>query len=446
MRGVPSFLGLLAVLIALGGYLYFVDSKRTPGDDAEKREKVFAVEADKIEEISIKSEAGERTTLRKSGDNWQIVAPVTAQPDEAEISGLTSNLASLEIQRVVEENAADLKEFGLAEPRIEVAFKAGGQAQRLQVGQKSPTGTNVYARLNDEKRVLLIPSYLESTFNKSTFDLRDKTVLKMDRDKVDALEIAAGARTLRFAKRGDEWRITSPADVRADFSGVESLVSRLSTAQMKALAEAEPKDLKKYGLDKPAATVRLGTGSAQASLAIGSAAQEGSVYARDVSRPAVFTIESSLLDELKKDAGEFREKDLFDARSFNATRIELTRGGQTAAFEKQKTKNKEGQEEEKWRQVLPSQRDVDSAKVDSLVSSITAVRADSFVDSTAKTGLDKPELAVVVKFDEGRKEDRVAFGRSGADAFASRSGEPGAAKIGAQALDGIIKALEELAK
>jgi hypothetical protein len=444
MRGLRSFLGLVIVLIALGAYLYFVDSKRTPGDDGEKRDKVFAVEADKIEEISIKSEAGEQTTARKTGTAWQIVAPVTAQPDEAELSGLATNLASLEIQRVVEENAADLKEFGLAEPRVEVAFKANGQQHRLHIGQKAPTGTNVYARVNDEKKVFLIASYLESTFNRSTFDLRDKAVLKVERDKVDALEIATGVRTVRFTKGDGQWRMTAPAGARADFSGIESLIGRLGSAQMKSIAAAESTDLKKYGLEKPAATIRLGTGSSQAALAIGSAAEEGSVYARDLSRPLVFTIESSLLEEVKKDPGELREKDLFDARSFNATRIEFTRPGQVVAFEKQKTKNKEGQEEEKWRQVLPSPRDVDSAKVDALVSSVTAVRADSFVESAAKTGLDKPELSVAIKFDEGRKEDRVSFGRSGSDAYASRSGEPGAAKIAAATLDAITKSIEEL--
>ena len=89
MRGLRTFLGLLIVLIALGSYLYFVESKRTPGDDTPKKEKVFAVEADKIEEISIKAENGEQTTLRKAGAEWQIVVPEAATPDSAEVSGLT---------------------------------------------------------------------------------------------------------------------------------------------------------------------------------------------------------------------------------------------------------------------------------------------------------------------------------------------------------------------
>jgi hypothetical protein len=445
MRGLRSFLALVVVLAGLGAYLYFVESKKSPEEDAEKKEKVFgAVEADKLEEIIVKSESGERTTLRKAGADWQIVAPVTAQPDSAEVAGLTSNLSTLEIQRVVDENAPDLKEYGLAEPRVQVMFKAAGQTRTLNIGNKTPPGTDLYATVGDQKKVFLISSYLDSTFNKTTFDLRDKAVLKIDREKLDVLEVAAGDRQLRFTKADGEWKMTAPVAARADFTAVDGLVGRISSAQMKSIAAADGGDPKTFGLDKPAATVKIGSGSSQATLAIGKAAKDGEVYARDLSRPAVFTLEVSLLDELKKPAGDFRQKDLFDARGFNATRVEALRGGQTVVFEKAKVKDKEGKEEEKWRQILPSQRDVDNAKVETLLTAATGARADTYTETTAKTGLDKPEVTIVIKFDDGKKEDRVAFGRSGADAYAQRAGDPGAAKIPASTLDSIVKALDDL--
>lgn len=444
MRGVRSFLALLVILIGLGAYVYFVESKRTPGDTGEKRDKVFAVESDKIEEIRIKSESGDKTTVRKTGSEWQIVEPAAAKPDEAEISGLTSNLASLEIQRVVDENVSDLKEYGLAEPRIEVAFKAAGQERRLQIGAKTPPGTDLYARVGDEKRVFLISSYLDSTFNRTTFDLRDKAVLKIERDKVDAIEVASGSRNMRVEKKSGEWRMTSPVNARADYSSVEGLVGRVTTLQMKSIAAPDAKDLKTYGLETPVATVRLNTGSSQAALAIGTAAGEGAVYARDLSRPTVFTIESGLADDLKKEPAEYRQKDLFDARAFNSTRIDVIRNGQPVAFEKTKTKNKDGQEEEKWRQIAPSARDVDQTKVDALISAATGARATTFVGKSPKTAPDKPELTVTIKFEDGKKEERVTFARSGADAFASRADFPDVAKLDASSLDNIIKALEAL--
>ena len=46
------------------------------------------------------------------------------------------------------------------------------------------------------------------------------------------------------------------------------------------------------------------------------------------------------------------------------------------------------------------------------------MRAASFVDSTAKTGLDKPALTVDAKFDDGKKDEKVTFGQVGTDVFA----------------------------
>src|ERR1700752_1514779 len=177
MRGVRSLILLLIIALPLGWFAYR-DYQKPAGDDGPKKDKVFTVDSDKIEEISVKSESGERTKLQKSGTEWKIVAPASAAPDANEVSGLASNLSSLELERVVDENPPDLKEYGLAQPRIEVAFKSGGQEHTLLIGQKTPPATDLYAKRADDKKVFLIPVHLEATFNKTTFDLRDKAAMK----------------------------------------------------------------------------------------------------------------------------------------------------------------------------------------------------------------------------------------------------------------------------
>ncbi|CAN5840462.1 hypothetical protein BH24ACI5_BH24ACI5_12480 [soil metagenome] len=433
MRGLRSFAGLLVVLLALGAYLYFVESKRTPSDAGEKREKVFAVEADAIDELTIKSEAGDITTLKKSGSDWQIVAPAAAPADAAEVSGITTNLSNLEQQRLIEENPSDLNPFGLAEPRLEIVFKSGEQEHRLLIGARTPIGSDLYARIAAASRVFLIPSYLDSTFNRSTFDLRDKRALSFDRDNADAIEIATAGRTTRFARANNEWRIAEPVVSRTDAAAIEGLLARINSLQMKKVAAAEPGELKTYGLDTPAATVRIGSGSSHATLLLGTTAEEGEIYAKDGARPAVFTVESTLLDDLRKDAGEYRQKDIFDARAFNTTRLEVARGGVTTVFEKAT-----GDDGATWRQTAPEAKDADRAKVDALLSALTAARADSFVPvppSGAAT-----EATFTLTFD-GRQE-RVALLKAGSDAYASRDGA--VAKIGSADLDGILKALKDL--
>jgi hypothetical protein len=436
MKGVRSFLVLVAVAAALGGYLYY-DSKREPGN-LTKLEKVFAgVVSDKIERVTVKAAGGDKTTVEKQGTAWQMTQPVAAAADEAELSGITSNLASLEVQRVVDEQPADFKQYGLDPARIEVTFKFAGKDQKLLLGQKTPTGSDLYAKVPDKPRVFLVSSYLDSTFDKSTFALRDKTILKIDREKVDRVEIVTPDRTLKVAKQGTEWRITSPVDGRADFGAVEGIIGRLNTTPMKAIAAPDAADLKEYGLDKPAATVHVTSGSAQAGLAIGKSAGEGVVYAKDLSRPMVFTVETALLDELKKPADDFRVKDLFDARAFNTTRIEIVRSGQTITFEKQKGK-------EDWKQLTPSAKPADAKKVEALLSALTSVRVTSFIDTIAGTGLENPELTVGLAYEDGQKHEKVAFARKGSDAYARRDGDGAAAKVDTTGLDGIIKAVEAL--
>jgi hypothetical protein len=437
------------VLGGLAAYIYFVTWK-TPAEPASKLEKVFAgIQSDKIEEVKVTSDKGEVSTLKKENGSWQLVAPVAAKADEAEASAIANALGQTEIVRVIDENPADLKDYGLATPRIAIDFKAAGDKdyRRLLIGEKSPTGADLFAKRNDEKKVFLIPSAQESTLNRSTFDLRDKTLLKFEREKVDGISVDVGGKTLQLTKDNTEWKIAQPLQARADYGSVEGLIGRLQTTGMKSIVSDSPTpaELKQYGLDKPAATVDLKLGSARATLAVGGKAADNTVYARDASKPMVVTIESALADELKKGADDYRRKDLFEFRPYNATRVEIARSAQTIAFEK--VKSGEGDKaEEKWRRVSPTAGDADKEKVDSLLSRLSNMRAASFVDAAAKTGINMPAMTVVAKFDDGKKEERVTFGKVDNDVYAARPGEPGAAKVDAMDFTEANKTLDELAK
>jgi len=443
MRGLRSFGVLLVVGLALGGYLYFVDSKRPAGSDAEKKDKAFAVEADKIEEFTVVSEKGEKTTVRKTGSDWQIVQNA-AKADAAEVSGITSAIAGLEIQRVIDENPSDVSAYNLTQPRLTVLFKAGGKDHQLLIGRKTPPGSDLYARVDSSPRVILIPSFVDTTFNRGTFDLRDKAVLTVNRDEIGSLTVTTPASSMRLEKVAGEWKLTQPVAARADFSAVEGLVSRLTTLQMKSVAAPEAADLAQYGLDKPAATATIGSGSSQATVALGKPSGDGAVFARDQSKPQVVTVESAVLDELKKAPGEYRLKDLFDARAFNSTRIDVVRGGVTTTLEKSKSKNKDGQEQEVWKLVAPAAKDADQTKVDNLIAAVTQTRAASFVDAPAKSALDKADLTVTITSNDGKRQEKVTYVRTGSDVVAVRDGEPGAAKLDVPALDAMITALGEI--
>jgi len=435
-----STLAMVLVLAGLAGYIYFVDNKR-PADQAEVKEKAFGeVSSDDIEEVRIALADGEAARLTKSEGTWKLVDPTAADADSAEIGSITSSLSSLDIERVVDEKAGDLAQYGLGPPRIDVSFKVKGQSadRRILFGDKTTTGGDLYAKLSDSPRVFLVSSYLESTFRKDPFSLRDKTILKIDRSKVDGFTASSGTTVLEFTKTGSDWRLVKPIAARADFGAVEGAIERLATANMQGITVDESSDLKPYGLDKPGTTMTVRSGSSSATLTLGRT-ENAVVFAKDASRPMVFTVAPTLREDVVKDVGEFRRKDVFDFRSFTASRVEFTRGADVVAFERTKTKDKDGKDVDGWTDAKGAA--ADAMKVEELLTKVSGLRASSF-EATAPAALKTPVVSIAAQFD-GRRET-VTIGRAGTDAFAARQDEPGAAKLDTAALDEALKALDAL--
>jgi hypothetical protein len=436
MRGFKSTIAALVILIALGAYIYKYEWD-TPASMVTDKEKVFAsVQADAIEEVQIKAASGETARAAKASDGWQLVEPAKMEADASELSAVTSNLTSLEIQRVVEENANDLARYGLNPPRVDVGFRLKGEKdfRHLLIGDKTPTGSDLYAKLQNDKKVFLVSSYLDGTFNRTPFDLQDKSILEFDREKADSVELVTADGSVQLVKSGNDWKVAKPIAARGEYGAIEGVVTRLSSGQMQRIVDPAPADLKPFGLDKPSATATVSTGSSRATIMLGNT-DGGSVYAKDASRPMVFAVEESLATDLKKDVGEFRRKDVFDFRAFNAQRIEITRGDASYRFEK--SKDKDGKEI--WKNAAG--QNADTTKVEDLLNKLSNLRAASF-EAAAPAALTAAEMTVTATFDG--KSETVRFERTGSDAVAVRTDEPGAAKLETTPYEDALKALDAL--
>ena len=445
MRGLRSTLVLLVVALGLGAYIYVVESERPPGGIPEPRDAVFDFESDDITRLSVTAESGDRTVLEKTDNRWQLVEPFAGAVDVTAVVALASGLATLEMQRLVAEpaEAPDLTAFGLGEPRIEVEVTTTtGTDARLLIGDQTPTGADLYATIAGSNRVFLISGYLDGTFNRTTFDLRDKTILDFTRDQVDALEITGTDLAIRLRQEDNRWSLVSPIEASADLGVTGGLVGRLSTGQMVAIEAESTDELDPYGLDTPRLTVRVGLGSSAATLLIGDTTAAGTVYARDAARDLVFTVTDSLVTEIEQGVDEYRRKNLFAFRPFNATVLELHRGDERWVFEKADT-TADG-ESGAWRRTAPDDGDVDTNAMDDLLAKLSNLRAESFVASREGTGLDVPVSTILVTFDEDGEQERVDVGRVGDEVFAVNGDEPGAARLNTRAWDDALEALDAL--
>src|SRR5689334_17246897 len=230
MGRLTSTLILVVVLAGLGGYIYFVDAKKpaasADGSSATK-EKVFTVDADKINELRITYQ-GQTAALKKDGSGWKMTEPSQIDADPPEAISVATALSNVDIVRIIDENATNLEQFGLANPAITVEFKGeGGAYGKLRLGNKNATQGEMYALKNDEKRVFLVSAFQETSFNRTPFDLRDKKILKFDRDKADSLVLSKGTASIEMARKDSEWTITKPVPSRSDYTAIEGFITRL---------------------------------------------------------------------------------------------------------------------------------------------------------------------------------------------------------------------------
>jgi hypothetical protein len=446
MRGLTSTLILVVVLAGLGAYIYFVDRERpAPGiDGGPAKEKVFAVEPDKIDELKLTYE-GQTSLLRKSEAGWKMIEPMQVDADPPEAISLAQAIERLEMTRVIDDNPADLAQFGLDKPPIVVEFQGpGGIRGTLKLGNKSPTQGDMYAMKNDEKRVFQVSSFQETNFNRTPFNLRDKKILKFDREKADSLSLVRGKDTMELSRSGSDWRVVKPVPSRSDYAAVEGFITRLSSSNMSELVDETGKDLAKYGLDKPVMTVTIGAGSAKTVLEVGKT-ENDKTYARDVSRPLIFIVDTTLKEDFAKNFDDYRKKELFEFRPFYTAKLravlDVPIAPKTYEFEKVKGAKPEDAEVWKVTRVGGSSHNADAAAMDDLLNKLVAIKADSFVASTAKTGLDKPALVVSVSFDDGKFE-RVRFGQVGDEAYARRDGEEGIARIDPNTMRAAMQAFD----
>jgi hypothetical protein len=148
-----------------------------------------------------------------------------------------------------------------------------------------------------------------------------------------------------FVKKGTDWRFSKPWDAKADFGTVDGLVGKLFMAKMASIEAADgTADLKKYGSTSPRPSSRWAPDPRRPRLALGAKKAEGNLYARDLSRPMVFTIDASLLDDLKKKPEDLRKKEVFEFRAFSATSVSLTVGGKSADVRQAEGAGPEGSE------------------------------------------------------------------------------------------------------
>ncbi len=403
------------VLAALSGVLYWSNrhpaSENTAKASVDTPPKILSLKQEDISKIEIRKKGGEELDLAK-GDagKWQITAPKPLAADQEAVSSLLSSVSSLNADRLVEDKAADLSQYGLAQPSLELDVTTkDAKPQKLLFGDDTPAGSAVFAKLEGDPRVFTIASYNKTSIDKTSSDLRDKRLLTLDFDKLSQIELVTKKQNIEFGRNKQEWQIVKPKPLRADNFQVEEIVRKLREAKM----EASSTDA---GAKKAAAAFASGTQVATAKLTDAASSQELQIrknkddyYAKSTAVPGIYKVSSDLGKELDKNLDDFRNKKLFDFGYDDPSKVELHDGPKAYFL------TKGGQD---WWSA--DSKKMESSSVQALIDKIRELSATKFVDS----GFAAPAVEVAVTSNDGKRVEKVLISKSGDNYIAKRGNEP----------------------
>jgi uncharacterized protein DUF4340 len=423
------------VLAALSGVLYW-SNHRKPVDNAVKVSadtppKILTLAQDDITKVDIKKKSGDEVVLDKNdAGKWQLAAPQPLRADQSEVSSMLSTLSSLNSERLIEEKAGNLADYGLAQPAAEVTItEKDNKTQKLLIGDDTPEKNGVYVALAGDPRVFTLANYSKTSIDKSAKDLRDKRLLIFEQDKLSRVELAAKKQDIEFGRNKDQWQIVKPKPFRADDSKVEDLIRKLADAKMDLNVSDDDQK-------KAAAAFSSGTAVAAAKVTDASGTEELQVrknkddyYAKSSAVEGVYKVGNDLGAALDKTGDDFRNKKLFDLGFNDPDKIELHDGPKAYFL------TKGGSD---W--FSSDGKKVDAIGAESFVEKVRDLAASKFVDS----GFGTATLELTATSNGGKNVEKVLISKDGDHYVAKRDGEPALYQLDPVVISGLQLAAQDL--
>jgi hypothetical protein len=152
--------GLLAVALALGAYMYFVESKKDAPLDTTDVEVWSLSEAQAGELKRLVMDTGStKVTYVREGDNWTIPEKKGREVDQINFKGPYDKLRTLHATRKLESKVENKATYGLDHPTGTLTWGDDSSPYKLTFGGTTPTGDAVYTHVAKDDGVYTIAKY-----------------------------------------------------------------------------------------------------------------------------------------------------------------------------------------------------------------------------------------------------------------------------------------------
>jgi len=355
---------LLILVLAVGGYVWFVDRFKPSTAELKQTEKRVLQDfrPELITRITIdrqirENETGkvlklERYELEKETLGWKLMKPVNFPVNTPLVRQILDNLKKVDQNRFIsgsEYENINRDATGLNAPDIVATFETPQTSVVLRVGAQVPLGWEYYAELKGKRQAYFIPNQMRDILcfetDSSEKDVRRRRVFDVAPEYVNAVQLSIGGSEIDLRKGKDilSWYTQTPIYDRADDKLIGEMVKKLSKVDVLAYIE-QPKEKVdfKYSV---ALVQRENSQRLQISDVITEVDEWDETnrfcYARRAEYGQFFTLHPDVLDSFVPDVDHYRAKTLIAPGVFDdICELEITKDGKTMNFSYDKQQGK----------------------------------------------------------------------------------------------------------
>lgn len=326
----------LVLFLILAGYFYYFEVIRREArlKQEEAAQHLFQLDKTQVTDLKLDKADSKPISLKKN-DRWLIVEPLHTRSDESVVGSLLTSLQALKMDRQVEDDAKDLKPYGLDKPNLHLSFLDGGSWHHLRIGTKAALGDKFYASGDQQNRVVLIAGSQKRQFDKSLFDLRSKELFTLKSEDVDRIEIERSNHKLVFAQtEKGRWQSSADPKLKIKKSKVENLLNRLVWLRAIRFINTEKGNAAEFGFDPARVRVGLATREKTETVLLGKTEKDEGIYAKAEGLPGMAVVDEKLLEDLPANPSDLKDRTLLEFELAQIMAIKLALDRETVKLER----------------------------------------------------------------------------------------------------------------
>ncbi len=234
---------LVICLLVFGGYaVYEYFHEKNVAEKEMYAARLMTVDFDQVNEIELKK-GTQLIQLKRDIDGWTMTAPVQDLADNTAVEDLIKGMATERIIEVAHEgDDVNWKVYGLDQPLGQITVKAtSGKSNTFVISEKRNFEENAFARRDDENRVLVLNSIMQTRLEKLPAEFRDMRLLRHKIASVDRVSLKNDHGSFVIERVDGQWVRASADKTELDQNKVREFLSQLASAKGADMVEGSAK-------------------------------------------------------------------------------------------------------------------------------------------------------------------------------------------------------------